>query len=261
MTELPPAGVLTPVTERASLLLAPNPGPMTLDGTNTWLLREPGSSDVVVIDPGPDDVAHLERIVVGAEALDAHIVAIVLTHDHPDHIAGVQALSERVNAPVHARRDSTLAIGRQSVGGIEIDVLATPGHTADSVSFQVVADDAVITGDTVLGRGSTVVAYPDGNLAQYLQSLDEVRRLVDRGVATVLPGHGPVVTDAATTVDNYVAHRHMRLDQIRAAQAAGASSVEDILNIVYADVPDEIRFAAAASVMAQLEYLGRPGTG
>jgi glyoxylase-like metal-dependent hydrolase (beta-lactamase superfamily II) len=157
---------------------------------------------------------------------------------------------------VRARRDNTLQVGRQSLGGIEIDVLSTPGHTADSVSFQVVADHAIVTGDTVLGRGTTVVAYPDGNLAQYLQSLDEVRRLVDRGVATVLPGHGPVGTDAATAVDNYIAHRHMRLDQIRAAQAAGATSVDDILNIVYADVPDAIRFAAAASVMAQLEYLG-----
>jgi glyoxylase-like metal-dependent hydrolase (beta-lactamase superfamily II) len=255
VTTLPPTGVVASVTERASLLLAPNPGPMTLDGTNTWLLREPGSSDVVVIDPGPDDAGHLDRIVADADALDAHIVAIVLTHDHPDHIAGVRALSQRINAPVHARRDNTLQIGRQSVGGIEIDVLSTPGHTADSVSFQVVADDAVVTGDTVLGRGTTVVAYPDGNLAQYLHSLDEVRRLVDRGVATVLPGHGPVVTDAATAVDNYIAHRHMRLDQIRAAQAAGAMSVDDILNIVYADVPDAIRFAAAASVMAQLEYL------
>jgi glyoxylase-like metal-dependent hydrolase (beta-lactamase superfamily II) len=228
---------------------------MTLDGTNTWLLREPGSAAVVVIDPGPDDMVHLDRIVADADALDAQVVAIVLTHDHPDHIAGVRALSARVNAPVHARRDNTLQVGRQSIGGIEIDVLSTPGHTADSVSFHVVADDAVITGDTVLGRGTTVVAYPDGNLAEYLQSLDDVRGLVDRGVTTVLPGHGPVVTDAATAVDNYRAHRHMRLDQIRAAQEAGATSVDDILDVVYADVPDAIRFAAAASVMAQLEYL------
>jgi glyoxylase-like metal-dependent hydrolase (beta-lactamase superfamily II) len=228
---------------------------MTLDGTNTWLLREPGSTDVVVIDPGPDDAEHLDRIVAAASSLDARIVAIVLTHDHPDHIAGVRALSDRVDAPVRARRDNALAIGRQNLAGIEVDVLATPGHTADSVSFQVVADDAVITGDTVLGRGTTVVAYPDGNLAQYLQSLDEIRLLVDRGVVTVLPGHGPVVTDAATAVDAYIAHRHTRLDQIRAARAAGATSVDDILNVVYSDVPDAIRFAAAASVMAQLEYL------
>jgi glyoxylase-like metal-dependent hydrolase (beta-lactamase superfamily II) len=146
-------------------------------------------------------------------------------------------------------------MGRQTIGGIEIDVLPTPGHTSDSVSFHVIADGAVVTGDTVLGRGSTVVAYPDGNLAQYLQSLDDVRRLIDRGVTTVLPGHGPVVSDAAVAVDAYIAHRQMRLDQIRAAQAAGATSVDDILNIVYADVPDAIRFAAAASVMAQLEFL------
>jgi glyoxylase-like metal-dependent hydrolase (beta-lactamase superfamily II) len=255
MTQLPPAGELTPITERASLLLAPNPGPMTLDGTNTWLLREPGASAVVVIDPGPDDVEHLDRIVAAVDAQDARIIAIMLTHDHPDHIAGVRALTDRIGVRVLARRDDSLRVGRQSIGGIEIEVLSTPGHTADSVSFHVVADDAVITGDTVLGRGSTVVAYPDGNLAQYLQSLDEVRRLVDSGVTTVLPGHGPVVTDAASAVDAYIAHRHMRLDQIRAAQVAGATSVDDILDVVYADVPDAIRFAAAASVMAQLEYL------
>ena len=255
MTELPAAGELTRVTSRASLLLAPNPGPMTLDGTNTWLLREPGSSEVVVVDPGPDDIAHLDAIVVAAESSDARIAAIVLTHDHPDHVAGVSQLSSRVGVPVQSWRDGSLRSGRQTIGGVELDVLATPGHTSDSMSFVLVADDAVMTGDTVLGRGSTVVAYPDGNLQQYLDSLDAVRRLVDRGVATVLPGHGPVVVDAADAVDAYITHRQMRLDQIREAQAAGATTVDEIIALVYPDVPDVIKFAAAASVMAQLEYL------
>jgi len=255
MIALPPAGVLTPVTDRAALLLAPNPGPMTLDGTNTWLLREPDSSDVVIVDPGPDDAGHIARLVSDAEELDAHIVAIVLTHDHPDHVDGARSLAELTRAPVKLLRDRTLRVGMQLIGDVEVGVIATPGHTADSISIQIIADDAVITGDTVLGRGSTVVAYPDGNLADYFASLDSVRRLIDGGVTTVLPGHGPVVTEAAAAVDAYIAHRLRRLEQIRAAQAAGATTVDELLDTVYADVPSEVRFAAAASVMAQLEFL------
>ncbi len=236
-------------------MLAPNPGPMTLDGTNTWILREPDSSSVVVIDPGPDDAFHLARIVQDVAELDARIAAIVLTHDHPDHVEGVRALTAGTGAPVFASRDATLTPGVHCIGGLDIEVLATPGHTSDSVSLRLLADEALITGDTVLGRGSTVVAYPDGNLGEYLHSLDRIRRLVDTGVVTVLPGHGPVVDDAAGAVDAYIAHRQLRLDQIRQAQARGAISVDDILDAVYADVPAAIRFAAAASVMAQLEYL------
>lgn len=255
MTDLPDAGVLTPVTSRTHLLLAPNPGPMTLDGTNTWLLSEPDSGRVIVVDPGPDDVAHIDRIVAAGETATHGVSAILLTHDHPDHVAGVAALAERTSAPVHAWRDRSLTPGRQVVGSLEIEVLPTPGHTSDSVSIVIPADAAALTGDTVLGRGTTVVAYPDGNLGEYLDSLDSIRRLIDSGVDTVLPGHGPLVADAAATVDQYIAHRGMRLDQIRQAQAAGAQSVDDIIAMVYPDVPDAIRFAAMASVMAQLEYL------
>lgn len=249
------------VTSRATCVLADNPGPMTLDGTNTWLLREPGSGLVVVVDPGPDDPAHLDAIVVAAG--DDRIARILLTHGHPDHAEGARSLSERTGAPVtaldpaHRLGSEGLADGdRIEVGGLDIVVLATPGHTADSLSFHLVADGALLTGDTVLGRGSTVVVHPEGRLGDYLDSLARLRVLAESSSATlVLPGHGPVIDEPVAAVTAYLAHRHERLDQVRAALDAGAVTAEDVVALVYADVPREVWPAAQLSVRAQLAYL------
>lgn len=251
-----------PITSRAQCVLAPNPGPMTLDGTNTWVLLEPGSNEALVIDPGPDETAHLHRVLDVVRRADARVALIVLTHGHLDHAEGAPALSRMTGAAVRAvgRGHDDLADGDVvTTGGLDLRVVSTPGHTADSVSFALAADHALLTGDTVLGRGTTVVAHPDGELAAYLDSLERIRTLTGRGeVVSILPGHGPVVPDAAAMVAFYQVHRRERIEQVRAALAAGAHGVEGVVEAVYADVPREVWPAARLSVKAQLEYLGVP---
>jgi glyoxylase-like metal-dependent hydrolase (beta-lactamase superfamily II) len=141
-------------------------------------------------------------------------------------------------------------------GGLVVQVVATPGHTSDSLSFLLPADAAVLTGDTVLGRGTTVVAYPDGRLDDYLESLGRLGSLAASGsVSTVLPGHGPALTDAAAAVAGYVAHRQERLAQVAAALEAGATTPGEVVERVYADVDRALWPAAELSVRAQLDYL------
>jgi len=247
-------GELRQVTPYASVLLADNPSPMTLDGTNTWLLRAADSESCLVVDPGPDDPDHLRRV-----AAHGPVAEILLTHGHPDHASGAALLRELTGAPVRAL-DPAQRLGGDGLGegdvvsaaGVEVRVLATPGHTADSLTFAVA--DAVLTGDTVLGRGTTVVAHPDGRLADYLDSL---RRLHDLGTRTVLPGHGPELPDLATVTTAYLLHRRQRLEQVRAALdllGPGAAPL-DVVRHVYADVDPALWPAAEWSVRAQLDYL------
>ena len=269
MTVTPPPSTTAPwsggaVTERAHCVLAPNPGPMTLDGTNTWVLLEPGSSEAVVVDPGPLDEGHLAAVLEHVAARGARVGLTILTHGHHDHAESAERFAELTRAPVRAvgRGHDDLADGsRVTTGGLDLRVVATPGHTADSISFALPADHALLTGDTVLGRGTTVVAHPDGELAAYLDSLDRLRRLTgDGAVTTILPGHGPLVPDAAAMVAFYVTHRAERLDQVRQALADGAAHeddpVEGVLERVYAQVPREVWPAARMSVRAQLDHLG-----
>jgi glyoxylase-like metal-dependent hydrolase (beta-lactamase superfamily II) len=249
-------------TTRATCLLAPNPSPMTLDGTNTWVIAEPGSSSVVVVDPGPDDEAHLRRVLAEAVAGGRRVARIVLTHGHLDHSAGAARLAELTRAPVQAA-DPARRLGPEGLadgdvvttGGCELRVVATPGHSADSVCLLLPADDALFTGDTVLGRGTTVIAQ-DGNLGDYLRTLARLRELAEaRQVGTLLPGHGPVLADPLATLDYYLSHRAERLDQVRSALAAGATTPAEIVALVYTDVDPSVWPAAEWSVRAQLDYL------
>jgi glyoxylase-like metal-dependent hydrolase (beta-lactamase superfamily II) len=249
-------------TPRAWCVLAPNPSPMTLDGTNTWVIAEPGTSAVVVVDPGPDDEGHLRRVLDAARAGDRHVAQIVLTHGHLDHSAGAQRFAELSGAPVGAL-DPGLRLGTEgygpgdviTAGGCELRVVATPGHTADSLSLLLPADGGLLTGDTVLGRGTTVIAG-DGSLGDYLRTLDELRSLADTAALQVLlPGHGPLLNDPAGVLDYYIAHRKERLDQVRAARAAGAKTPTEVVAVVYADVDKSLWPAAELSVRAQLDYL------
>lgn len=248
-----------PHTPRATCVLAPNAGPMTLDGTNTWVLAEPGSTACVILDPGPDDAGHLDAVLAVVAELGARVTQILLTHGHHDHAEGAPALAARTGAPIRAvgRGHDDLAAGEVvRARGLELRVESTPGHTADSVSFILAADQALLTGDTVLGRGTTVVAHPDGELAAYLDSLDRLRALVGDGdIVRILPGHGPVIPDAAGMVAFYRLHRRERLDQVRAAVADGAGDVEGVLTRAYADVPQSVWPAARLSIAAQLTYL------
>jgi glyoxylase-like metal-dependent hydrolase (beta-lactamase superfamily II) len=257
---------------RATCVLAPNPGIMTLDGTNTWILREPGSSRSVVVDPGPADASHLDAVAHEA----GQVSVVLLTHAHLDHSEAARAFAARMGCGVRAL-DPAQRLGSEgladgdvlSVDGLEIHVVGTPGHTADSLSFLLPADGSLLTGDTVLGRGTTVVAHPDGQLGAYLDSLDRLHALAERRAATrVLPGHGPVVDDAIAVLGYYLAHRAERLEQVRAAlaelDAAEPSErigVEElprrVVEIVYVDVDPVLWGAAELSVRAQLDYLGR----
>jgi glyoxylase-like metal-dependent hydrolase (beta-lactamase superfamily II) len=241
----PTTEVLAALPDWATLLLAPNPGPMTLDGTNTWILRAPGSPTCAVVDPGPLLDAHLRTI-----AEHTQITGILVTHGHPDHIAAVPAVAERTGAPV----------GPESVDvGLLIRPIPTPGHTADSVSYLVSYPDGsqpgLLTGDTVLGRGTTVVAWPDGDLGDYLASLRAIAEL-GAGIPA-LPGHGPALVDSAAAATYYLAHRQARLEQVVAAIEAGDRSAHDVVARVYADVDQELWPAAEMSVQAQLAYLRR----
>jgi glyoxylase-like metal-dependent hydrolase (beta-lactamase superfamily II) len=251
------------VTERALCVLCPNPGPMTLDGTNTWVLLEPGSTEALVIDPGPLHDEHLQSVLDAVSATGARVAMTILTHGHADHAEGAGRFAELTGAPTWAVGTGHEDLGDGDVvraGGLELRVVATPGHTSDSISFALPADHALLTGDTVLGRGTTVVAHPDGELAAYLESLGRIAALTgDGSVTTILPGHGPVVPDAAAMVAFYRIHRRERLEQVRQALADGAASAPDpvqaVVERVYADVPREVWPAAAMSVRAQLDYL------
>lgn len=244
------------VLPHVRVLLQDNAGPMTLDGTNTYLLgAHPGRSSVVV-DPGQRDDRHLDEVLAAA----GDIELIVLTHRHFDHSDLAPVLHERTGAPVTAW-DSSLCLGAPpladgavlSGAGIEVQVVTTPGHTSDSVCL-VLDSGPVLTGDTILGRGTTVVAHPDGVLGPYLDSIARLRELGDR---PVLPGHGPELPSLAEVASYYLAHRRERLDQVRAAvQTLGAdATARQIVELVYADVDQSVWWAAELSVRAQLDYL------
>lgn len=242
---------MTPVEQPswARLIRANNPSPMTLEGTNTWVIEGwvLGVADgSVVVDPGPLEEAHLEAV-----AACGPVELVLLTHRHPDHAEGAQRFAELTGADVQDRDD--FDVDGRLVAGVQ--VLHTPGHTGDSVSFVIDAggeEPGVLTGDTILGRGSTVVAHPDGNLRSYLSSLDRLGRLGD---IPVLPGHGPVLPSASVAAAAYLAHRAERLDQVRAARAAGDQTPAAIVRKVYAGVDPALWPAAELSVRAQLAYL------
>jgi glyoxylase-like metal-dependent hydrolase (beta-lactamase superfamily II) len=253
--------------ERARCVLAPNPDVMTLDGTNTWVLREPGGSRSVVVDPGPEIASHLDEVASCA----GDVAVVLLTHGHLDHSEAARSFAERVGCGVRAL-DPQQRLGSEGLGdgdvvevdGLEVRVVGTPGHTSDSLSFVLPQERAVLTGDTVLGRGTTVVAHPDGQLGAYLDSLHRLHALAEaQDVTTVWPGHGPVIEDALGALDFYLAHRRERLEQVREALRTLDPSVDDlarrVVETVYADVDPVLWGAAELSVRAQIEYLRGQG--
>jgi glyoxylase-like metal-dependent hydrolase (beta-lactamase superfamily II) len=246
------------------LLRAPNPGPMTLEGTNTWMITD-ADEGALVVDPGPAIQVHLEAVLA---ACGQRLITIVLTHRHLDHSEGAALLAQQAGCGVRAA-DPQFRLGAEGLDGgelitlgtITLEVVETPGHTSDSRSLLLSGPDGVsrvLTGDMVLGRATTVISYPDGDLAAYFHSLDLLQELVTaRHVVELLPGHGPIVSDPTAWLSFYRRHREERLDQVRAALAAGDRTPSEVVARVYADVDRSLWPAAEQSVRSQLEYLER----
>ena len=258
---MPRTAQLEPLVTR---VLAPNPSGMTLDGTNTYLVGEPGSGQAVVVDPGPPDPAHLAAVEAAAAARGARVVALLVTHHHGDHAEAAAPWSAHFDAPVAAADPAVagpggrvLAAGdRLPLAGTVLDVVATPGHTADHLAFRL-DSGAVLVGDHVLGRGTSVVTHPEGDVVAYLESL---RRVHDLGPAALYCGHGPELTeDPVAVLDYYLAHRAHRERQLLDALTGGPRTVDELVATVYAAVPQALWPAAAQSTRATLVKLAAEG--
>lgn len=243
-------------------VVADNPGPMTLDGTRTYLV---GEERAVLLDPGPVEglAERLEALVAGRR-----VVAVALTHAHPDHAAGARTAARGADAPVAASAATLARTGLEGRavedgeglavdgGASSLEAVATPGHAADHLCWWWPPAAAVFTGDLVLGTGTAMVGHPDGHMGSYLESLERLRRLdPDR----LYPGHGDPVDDADDRLREYLRHRREREEQIRRAAEEGAASVAEIRRRVYGELPDGLDFAAEASIRAHLEHLEERG--
>jgi glyoxylase-like metal-dependent hydrolase (beta-lactamase superfamily II) len=236
---------------RVIRVLAPNPGIRELEGTNTWIV---GDAPALVIDPGPDDPGHLAEVARTAGSVGA----IALTHDHPDHASGALPLAAMTGARVFAAKPAEgMAEGMKRIrdgeqvwaGSVPLAVVATPGHTPDHVAFFDARTGSLFTGDAVLGRGTSVIDPPEGDLTAYLRSL---RRMRELGPRTIYPGHGPVVLRALAKLDEYLDHRTMREEQILAALGDASRTPEELVTEIYTNYPPELHELAARSVLAHL---------
>lgn len=265
--DLPAPGTLPTVAaldELCTRVLAPNPSPMTLDGTNTYVLCRRGEGSAVVVDPGPEDAGHLAAVEQVLAELGASVDAIVVTHHHHDHAAAARAWSRRfatrvvASSPEVAGSDGRVVRDgdRVTAGGLQLEVVATPGHTADHVSVRT-PTGGLLTGDHVLGRGTSVVAHPDGDLVAYLESLRRVTRL---GPDVLYPGHGPALTeDPGAVLAYYAEHRAFRRAQVLDHLRAGPATPAEIVRTLYAGVDTRLWPAAEASTRATLHLLVAEG--
>jgi glyoxylase-like metal-dependent hydrolase (beta-lactamase superfamily II) len=261
--DLPALGALPRVShldDVVTRILAPNPSPMTLDGTNTYVVGAPGGGEVIVVDPGPDDDGHLGRVEAELADRNAAVRHVVVTHHHLDHAEAAGGWAARFGCEVLAAAPSvavpssaTIVDGdRIDLHGVSVEVVETPGHTGDHVSLRL-GSGAVLCGDHVLGRGTSVVAHPDGDLAAYLSSL---RRVLDLGPDALFPGHGPELTeDPAAVLRYYGSHRRFRQGQILEALAAGAATPAALVARIYADTDRRVWPAAEASTRAAIDLL------
>jgi glyoxylase-like metal-dependent hydrolase (beta-lactamase superfamily II) len=235
-------------------VLAPNPSVYTLEGTNTWIVGEDPS---IVIDPGPDDAEHRDEVARAA----GRVAAVLVTHDHEDHAPGAPAFAELVMAPLYAFRlkgAEHLRDGQPFATSDDAKVVAeyTPGHSSDHVSFFVPSEGALFTGDAVVGRGTSFIDPPDGDLVQYLRSL---RRMQELNPRVIYPGHGPIVVDARAKLNEYVSHREDREGQVLEQLGQGPRSVAEIVAAIYAGYASEVLPLAERSVLANLVKLQSEG--
>jgi glyoxylase-like metal-dependent hydrolase (beta-lactamase superfamily II) len=230
-------------------ITAPNPGPFTLDGTRTYLLDE-----TAVIDPGPALESHIEAIIAAMPKLDT----IFITHRHGDHAPAALPLKERTGARIVAPRDVLAETDRVVGDGDVVDgleVIATPGHTAEHVCY-LTAEGDLFTGDTVLGFGTTAIFPPDGHMGDYLRSLKTLR---GRSPKRIHPAHGPTREDAVGLIDEYLAHRLERERQVLAAVAAGDETLAEMRRRIYPDLDPRLTGAAEIQLTAHLIKLTEEG--
>lgn len=247
------------------VLVGENPGPLTLDGTRTYLI---GRRRLVVLDPGPPGSRQAERVMEATEGRS--VEAVCLTHAHRDHAGCASQVASALGAPVAASGETLGRLGVQGRAlrdGDEVPVdggegtlraLATPGHSADGLSYLWLPPRRLFTGDLVLGRGSSLVVHPDGAVGPYLSSL---ARLLSLRPTLLLPGHGEPVEGAVRKLEEYRRHRLERDAQVREALAAGARSPEEVRRRVYGELSDDLRRAAELSVLAHLRHLREMGHG
>jgi glyoxylase-like metal-dependent hydrolase (beta-lactamase superfamily II) len=249
--------------ELTSLILAPNPSAMTLEGTNTYLVGATDSGEIMVVDPGPDHPDHRAAIDAAVRERGAAVAAVILTHHHVDH-AEAAGWAQLWDAPLWAFAPPLVPGNARALtdgatiraGGTTIEALHTPGHASDHLCLRVRDSGAVLTGDHVLGRGTSVVAWPDGDMTAYVASL---RRLATVPATVLYPGHGPVLHDPGRAIADYLAHRELREGQVLAALAAGDRTPGEIVARVYADVDAALHPAAERSVRAHLDKLQGEG--
>ncbi|CAN5116723.1 MBL fold metallo-hydrolase [soil metagenome] len=235
-------------------IVAPNPGPFTLEGTNTWIV---GENPALVIDPGPALESHVKAV----HARAGRIEAILLTHHHADHDSAARALSEASGALVLAfdprNGERRLQDGSSvTAGSVRLIAVHTPGHTNDHAAFLEPESRALFTGDAVLGRGTSVIDPPEGDLELYVRSL---RRMLALEPEALHPGHGPVVPDARAKLLEYLAHRELRERQVLAALEEGPQSTEALVRRIYGDYPKDLHAAAGRTVLAHLLKLANDG--
>jgi len=240
---------------RIDRVLANNPGPYTGPGTNTWILDD-GQGVVVVIDPGPVDTRHARAIMktVGRRTVEA----VLVTHTHPDHAPMANPLADDLDVPAvghapgpHFDPDIRLLDGADfEVGGLRLEVIHTPGHSDDHLCFR--ADDVLFTGDHIIGGSSVMIE----SLGPYLASLEKLK---GRGLRRLYPGHGDEIDNPEEAIDWYLAHRRQRHHEILAAIHGGCRNVDDIVEVVYADVDSSLYPLAARSINAHLGLMVEEG--
>lgn len=230
-------------------ITAPNPGPLTLDGTQTYLLGE-----TAVLDPGPNIESHIEAILAAQPKLQT----ILITHRHADHAPAALPLKARTGARIIAPRNVLDEVDQRVSGGEriridddEVEVIATPGHTNEHVCY-LTRDGDLFTGDTILGSGTTAIFPPDGNMADYMRSLALLR---SRNPKRIYPAHGPIREDAVALIDEYIAHRLERERQVREAIAAGATTIEEMRRRIYPELDERLWKAAEIQLGAHLEKI------
>jgi glyoxylase-like metal-dependent hydrolase (beta-lactamase superfamily II) len=265
---LPGFGELPQVFQLEDLVtrvLAPNPGLMSLDGTNTYIVHAPGTAQAAIVDPGPADPGHLARVESALASLDARCRWILVTHHHIDHAEAALPWAARLGATVAAGSTTVAGPGGRLLAagdtvelpGTRIDVVGTPGHCSDHLAFRL-ESGTVLVGDHILGRGTSVITYPEGDLLAYLDSL---RRVHDLGPDALYPGHGPEMrSDPSAVIEYYLAHRQFREQQILVALGGGPLGVRAIVEHVYAGTDRGLLGAAEQSTRAALEKMRAEGT-